>query len=240
MTPAERMAAGLALLPRERLEAMRAAGDEIAECYRVLRKAGLNVVGEILKGQGEFFELDHYPKDDVYDSETNAQYYYHAHRPNEHGHFHTFLRRKGMPEGMKPVPEAASRDWPAGDKALAHIVAISMNQEGYPISLFTTNRWVTGETWYAGEDVCALVGRFAVDHAYPSWPANRWITAMYRLFRPQIEALVRERDETLKAWAAGHPDTDVFEDRGLEILSEMPIDVEAQLAAVRKALTLRA
>ena len=28
--------------------------------------------------------------------------------------------------------------------------------------------------------------RFDIDHAYPSWPVNRWLTAMVRLFRPQM------------------------------------------------------
>ena len=223
-------------LTRRDLEAMLAAGEEIAECYRVLRKAGLNVVGEMLKGQGQFVQMAHYPKGDVHDRDTHAQYYYHAHRPDEHGHFHTFLRQAGMPAGTRPVPDAASRSWPRGDEALSHIVAISMERFGYPIGLFTTNRWVTGETWYACSDVRAFLDRFAIDHAHPSWPTNRWITAMIRLFRPQIEHLLLERDARLAAWAAKHPDADVYEDRDLEVLSEMRIDVEAQVKAVREAL----
>lgn len=234
------MAIELERLPRERLEIMLAAAEDIAECYRVLGKAGLNVVGEVLKGQGEFYELTHYPGGDVYDRDTHAQYYYHAHRPNEHGHFHTFLRQAGMPAGVKPVPEADARDWPKGEEALSHIVAISMDRYGFPRALFTTNRWVTGETWYAAKDVCAMVERFAIDHAYPSWPTNRWLTAMMRLFQPQIEALLKERDERLAAWAAAHPDRDVFEDRELETMSEIAIDVDKQREAVRRALAAKA
>ncbi|HNH52809.1 MAG TPA: hypothetical protein PLL07_10365, partial [Nitrosomonas sp.] len=45
-------------LSREQLERMAEAGAQIIECYRVLQKAGLNVVGEVLKGQGEFYELE--------------------------------------------------------------------------------------------------------------------------------------------------------------------------------------
>ncbi len=226
-------------LTREELEEMVAAGEEIAECYRVLRKAGLNVVGEVLKGQGQFFEMTHYPKGDVYDRETHAQYYYHAHRPNEHGHFHTFMRQAGMPAGTRPVPDAESRSWPKGDDALSHIVAVSMESHGYPTDLFTTNRWVTGETWYAAADVCRFLDRFAIDHANPSWPTNRWLTAMVRLFRPQIEYLLRKRDERLASWAAEHPGVDVYEDRELEVLSEMNIDVDAQVGAVREALVAK-
>lgn len=75
-----------------RLFHMQAAGQEVAECLRVLRKVNLNVVGEVLKGQGQFVKLTHYPQGDVFDRETHAQYYYHAHRDGEHGHFHLFLR----------------------------------------------------------------------------------------------------------------------------------------------------
>lgn len=82
----------LALLPRNTLLAMQAAGQEVAACLRVLRKVNLNVVGEVLKGQGQFVKLTPYPQGDVFDRETHAQYYYHAHRDGGHGHFHLFLR----------------------------------------------------------------------------------------------------------------------------------------------------
>ncbi|MBZ0324749.1 MAG: hypothetical protein K8F57_00985, partial [Alphaproteobacteria bacterium] len=66
------------MLTRERLAEMAEAGAEILECYRVLAKTGDNIVGEILRGQGGFVELNHYPDGDVYDSDSGAQYYYHA------------------------------------------------------------------------------------------------------------------------------------------------------------------
>ncbi len=226
----------LATLPREDLLAMQTAGREAAECLRVLRKVNLNVVGEVLKGQGQFVRLSHYPQGDVYDRETHAQYYYHAHRDGEHGHFHLFLRAKGMPVGCAPVPEAAGRDWPSGDQALSHLVAISMDRFGMPTGLFTTNRWVTAETWYPAPDVIRMLPHFVVDHAWPSWPTNRWLTAMVRLFRPQIKGLVLARDAALAARRQTHPDRDVFEDREFEVLSESAINVEAQMTAIEQAL----
>ncbi len=226
----------LARLDRAALLEMAAAADEIAECSRVLKKAGLNPVGEVLKGQGQFIKLNHYPKGDVFDRETQSQYYYHAHRAGEHGHFHCFLRAPGMPEGVAPVAEAEGRDWPSGEKALAHLVAVSMDRYGVPIRLFTTNQWVTGETWYAAGDVIRMLPRFTIDHAHPSWPTNRWLTALLRLFRPQIEALIAARDAALAAHRAAHPDTDPFTDKSLETLSETGIDVDEQINAVKRAL----
>jgi hypothetical protein len=234
--PRDISSADLTKLTRQDLLAMQAAGEEARECIRVLRKVNLNVVGEVLKGQGQFVRLTHYPQGDVYDRETHAQYYYHAHRDGEHGHFHLFLRAKGMPPGCNPVPEAAERDWPAGDQALSHLVAISMDKFGAPTGLFTTNRWVTAETWYPASDVIRMLPHFAVDHAWPSWPTNRWLTAMVRLFRPQIAALVQARDAALAARREAYPDSDVFEDRSFEVLSETAIDVEGQMQAIERAL----
>lgn len=217
---------------------MRRAGEDIRECHRVLEKGGLNVVGEILRGQGEFVEFNHYPADDVFDADSHAQYYYHAHRggEGEHGHFHTFLRAPGMPAGVAPVPYAGDEPWPAGEAALSHLVAIAMDDYGYPSGLFTVNRWVTGDAWYAAGDVIRMLDFFGIDHANPSWPANRWITAMLRLFRPQIEALILTRDATLAEWMRTHPGEDAFEDRALEITSQAAISVEEQIAAVEAAL----
>ena len=228
----------LAALDRSQLEAMRAAGADVLECRRVLLKGSLNVVGEMLRGQDAFVEFDHYPADDVFDAETHAQYYYHAHRGSEgeHGHFHTFLRAAGMPSGVAPADNLGIEPWPAGEEALSHLIAISMDAYGEPIGLFTVNRWVTGDTWYAAAGVIRMLDRFDIDHAHPSWPANRWLGAMLRLFRPQIEALILARDEVVAAWARRHPGQDVFEDRELEITSQLAISVEEQIAAVEAAL----
>ena len=227
----------LGQLPRARLEAMRAAGAEVLECLRVLDKAGLDLVSEVLRGQGTFYELEHYPSDDVFDRDTHAQYYYHAHRgAAEHGHFHTFLRAPGMAEGMAPIAYSGEEVWPSGDEAISHLVAISMDAFGRPISLFAVNRWVSAEAWYPAEDVIRMLDRFAIDHASPSWPVNRWIGAMLRLFRPQVEALVRHRDLAVEAWRRAYPDSDVFEDRRLDVTGEFAIDIDAQIAAVAAAL----
>jgi hypothetical protein len=227
-----------AQLTRSRLDAMYAAGEEVFECLRVLEKGDLNLVGEVLRGHGTFYELEHYPPQDVFDADTQSQYYYHAHRgiSGEHGHFHTFLRAPGMPEGVAPVPYSGTEQWPAGDDALAHLVAISMDAYGRPIGLFTVNRWVAADAWYPAADVIRMLDRFAIDHASPSWPVNRWITAMLRFFRPQIEWLLFRRDEAIAQWLAAHPGVDVFEDRALEVTSELAVTVEEQFARVREAL----
>jgi len=227
-------------LARDELEGMLAAGEEVLECYRILQKTGDNVVGEVLRGEGTFYEWNHYPTGDVYDNETHSQYFYHTHPPEErggeHGHFHTFLRAKGMPRGCTPAPYDGEVAWPSGDDALSHLVAISMDRKGFPVALFTTNRWVTGETWYPAADVQRMLAHFDIDHARPSWPVNRWVTAMLRLFRPTILELIERRDATVEAWRRKHPKRDTYEDRDLELTSQSRISVEKQIAGVRAAL----
>ncbi len=225
-------------LGRDCLESMLAAGEQVLECQRVLHKGGLNIVGELLRGAETFYEYNHYPDSDVFDVDTHAQYYYHAHpgRPGEHGHFHTFLRRPGMPPGVEPVPYDGTEEGPRGDEASSHLIAVSMDPYGLPIELFATNRWVTAEVWHRATDVIRMLDCFVIDHAYPSWPVNIWVSAMMRLFRPQIEALLHHRDEVVAAWAAGHPGVDVFEDRGLEITGQLEISVEQQIGEARAAL----
>lgn len=218
---------------------MAAAGAEVAECYRVLEKVGSNIVAEILRGQDGFYEWNHYPEGDAVDWETHSQYYYHAHaddeRPGEHGHFHTFLRYEGMPDGLDPaaldVPQTENED-----RIGAHLVAVSMDAKGFPIRLFTVNRWVTDETWYAAADVAAMLPHFEMDHTHPSWATNRWLSAMLVLFRPQIVDLLEQRDAAVARWCDAHRDIDVFEDRSLEVISETAISVDKQIAAIRSAL----
>ena len=231
----------LRTLPRDELDSMAEAGREVVEAHRILAKTGDNIVGELLREQATFYEWDHYPPGDVYDHETHGQYYYHAHPPaqrfeGEHGHFHTFLRPKGMPADVAPaqVPDFTQ---PKGDNdALSHLIAISMTGSGFAFRLFTVNRWVTGETWYGSTAVIKMLDHFEIDHARPSWPVNRWITGLVRLYRPQIEALVKMRDETVAEWQGRNAAKNVFEDRDLEVTSYLDIDVEAQIRAVGRIL----
>jgi len=231
-------------LTDSQLQGMKQAGKSIRNCYRLLQKneAYGNVVREVLKEQGTFFELEHYPRGDVHDSDSHSQYFYHAHRgiDGENGHFHTFLRAKGMSRKPEPVAYTGEVEWPAKDDALSHLIAISMDPKGYPIGLFSTNRWVTGETWYESRDVIDMLDDFDMDLLYPSWPVNIWITSVMRLFRPQIEHLLTQRDITVEEWRKQHPDKDVFEDRELEVTSDLLISVDNQIAAVESELVSRA
>ena len=234
------------LVSRAEIERMSSAAAVVDDCRRELAARNRNIVSEAL-ADNPACEWRHYPDGDVYDPKSHAQYFYHTHPVNgrpllEHGHFHTFLRAEGMPVGAAPLilPEMAVADVPAlppqapplkrgTREEVSHLVAIAVDCRGEPIRLFTTNRWVTGETWYRAEDVIGMLDRFAITEVEPSETLNRWVCAMLRLFRPQIAALLRMRDETVMAWRRRRR-TYVFEDPALEITSSLDIGLDAQLA----------
>ncbi|MGF1624010.1 MAG: hypothetical protein ACFCVH_03935 [Alphaproteobacteria bacterium] len=234
----DRSSVNLNAMTPDAVDSMAAAGAEVCEWERVLARTGDNVVGELLRSQGAFREWELVPKGGVYDPISHGQYFYHAHPkservPGEHGHFHTFVR--GEPYDPTSVTETAG---PASCRApgpLCHLIGVSMDRDGRLMRLFTTNRWVTGEAWQSADEVIAKLDWFSIGLARPSWPTNRWLTAVIQLFRPQIEILIRARDEVVAAWQAAHPDRDVFEDRALNVTSEMSVTAMEQIEAVAKA-----
>ena len=144
--------------------------------------------------------------------ESGAQWYYHCHLPPaddvEHGHYHCFVR----PEGTKgPVH---------------HLIAVGVDAHGRLHRLFTVNQWVVGDTWLDAEASIALLPRFDVQLAKPSYLVNRWLTAILRLYEAEIAELIRERDSVL---AAHQPPagTATHEDRGLEVTSRRSVDLAA-------------
>ncbi|WP_321339449.1 hypothetical protein [Breoghania sp.] len=230
-----------ASLPREQLEAMHDAAATVLECEHVLAKSGSNVVLEVLRDQGDFLIWESYPKGDVQDPETHSQYFYHSHTPDEmlngeNGHFHLFVRPAEIAPDMEPwdLPGAFVPEKP--EARFVHLAAISVDGAGWPLRIFTTNRWVTNETLYRADDVIGLLDHFRIALARPNWAVNQWLNAMVVLYRPQIEALIRERDVRLEAWLAEHPDSDVLEDRDLQNTSEVRIDTVAQIGALERAL----
>jgi len=202
-----------------------------------------------------------YPEGEVYDPASHAQYFYHCHpavagpRPGsfggdtiglaEHGHFHLFLRAEGMPRGVSPLlfPDQAVANAPTPPQAapvkrgssdrVAHLVAIAVDAHGEPVRLFTTNRWVTGETWYRGADVARMLDRFAPGREGTSPLLDRWLAGLVRLYRGDIEWLLERRDEAVAKWRWLWPRRgNVLEDPRFEVTSHLDIDLDARLAEI--------
>ena len=225
-----------------------AAAGTVAGCRRALAAQPGGIFAALAAVPGGVADWQHYPPGDVYDPLSHAQYFYHAHpaglrTAGEHGHFHTFLRAEGMPPGVAPLvlpetalpgeaspPQAAPLKHGARDE-VSHLVAVALDQQGEPIRLFTTNRWVTGETWYRAEDVIRMLDRFALDSAGGPTLVNAWLGAVLQLYRPQIALLLQRRDQTVMNWRRKRR-SNVFEDSRIEVTSSLDIDLDARLAAL--------
>lgn len=228
---------------RDRLERMELAASRIVDCMSSLHRAGKNIVTAALHGSAEFLEWEHYPIGDVCDPDSGAQYYFHAHSPDDRadpdfGHFHCFL---GLPEiGPSfdhPRVIDNSKNSQGLKHSLCHIVAISMTADGFPNRLFTTNRWVTGEQWRDARSVISSLDRFSFEFDHPSRILNSWLTEMIILFRPQIEDLQAERDRAIARWQAENPDMDIFENRHLEVTSSVTISLYDHIEWLERSLS---
>jgi hypothetical protein len=225
-----------------------AAATVIRECRRELATRDSSIVREVLGHAAVAEDWRHYPAADAYDPASHAQYFYHRHDAadltNEHGHFHLFLRAEGMPKETLPLllPEAAIANLPTPPQAapskrgardeVSHLIAIAVDHAGEPVRLFTTNRWVTGETWYRADDVIRMLDRFTLDTAEPASLVNSWLAAIVRLYQPEIAMLLRKRDEAVMDPRRRRRRVDVFEDPKIEVTSSLTIDLDQRLAAI--------
>lgn len=237
----DRLAERLRRLGRDELLAMYAAAADVTESVAALAESGKNPVTEVLGAADVVEEWSHFPPGDVIDAATQSQYYYHAHAAaervaGEHGHFHTFVRPQNLDPTLRPA--ALSKNANADDPAswVMHLAGISTDASGRLIRLFTTNRWVTDEAWYGADDVIGMIDNFDMTGDTPSPELSRWVTGVTGMFRPQIADLVRKRDEVVVRHRAAHPGRDVFEDRDLQVTSEMSIDFLTQVRAIEAAL----
>lgn len=241
-------------LSTERLETMFEAGSQVLEVMRAYQnsKEPMNVSKDITRFAEEFKVWDHVPKGDIYDKNSNSQFYFHSHakaednsgvHDDEHGHFHTFMRGNGFPKGVMPITtedynpeEQLKKPKFKKNDFVTHLIAIATDNTGTPMRLFTTNRWVVADTWVKAEDLVNMLDQFEVDHTQPTWAVNIWVTNMVRFYRPQIEQLILQRDKTIAAWQEKHPDRNVYEDHELEVTSLLEINLIDQLDAVEAAL----
>jgi len=198
------------------MEPLRQAAQEALFCETVLAKSGDNILLETLRGASPV-TWEHYPPGDVFDRDSGAQWYYHSHNglpgEAEHGHFHCFMRPQGK------------------DGPIHHLVAIGVDAYGKAIRLFTVNQWVVDDVWADASTTIALLDGFDVHMARPSYLVNRWLTAILGLYRDEIAALILARDATL---AAHMPPEGIAarQDRGLEVVSQCPVDLASRAAAL--------
>ena len=186
-------------------------------------------VFKALIGTREFKELLHYPADSVKDPQSGAGYFMHAHRLDGFGHFHTFIQTESLDEAQK-------QQCLHQQKSYLHLVGIELDAYGIPRQLFVPNQWVTGESWFPAEVVIDCLDRFSLDHAMEHRDVGRWLCAVLRMMRPDIERLLWQRDGVMAA--GGGPNPDFFKNTEHELLAEYVFDMQTYLENLEKAGTV--
>ncbi|MEM1196511.1 MAG: hypothetical protein AAGH57_10445 [Pseudomonadota bacterium] len=177
----------------------------------------------------------HYPKGDARSASCQSRWYYHVHAAgkrdeDEHGHFHLFLHRSQLPDGLEP------KVWPPqGEDTKAHVthlMGLSINTLGIPRSWFVTNRYVTNEFLYPAEVMIDHLSAFNVDDTQQDDLVNRFVTAMVALYRDEIAELLRQRDarhaELITEWG----DEAYEKPCGVEVLAQVPIDLDEKIGSL--------
>ncbi|MEO0691193.1 MAG: hypothetical protein AAFY51_12975 [Pseudomonadota bacterium] len=177
----------------------------------------------------------HYPKGDARSASCKARWYYHVHAAgsrdeDEHGHFHLFLHRTQLPEGLAP------KVWPPqGEDAKAHVthvIGLSINTLGIPRAWFATNRFVTNEFLYPADVMIDHLAGFNVDDTKEDDLVNRFVTAMVALYREEIADLLRRRDEMQEHLVADLGEAAYEKESGVEVLAQIPIDLDAKISSL--------
>jgi hypothetical protein len=157
----------------------------------------------------------HYPPGDLVDPGSGTRCFYHCHRGDgEHGHLHLFRRAKPQ-------------------RPLTHLVAISLDERGLPLALFSVNRWVSEDHWQPAAATLRLLEGVSLAGAACDPHLAGWLVHFLQFYRPTLEKVLRQRDRCLRQQASSR--AAALEARDLEIPSHCPIDWAADLAAAEAA-----
>ena len=64
--------------------------------------------------------------------------------------------------------------------------AIGVDASGRLLRVFTVNHWVVGDVWLPAEATIALLPRFDLQLARPSYLVNLWLTAIFVAYEAEI------------------------------------------------------
>jgi len=179
----------------------------VIDIIESLKTEGSNIVIKVMNGKTYVFDpYTHYPYDGgITDEKTSYRIFFHAHRPNEYGHFHTFATDE------------------KGD--LVHLVLISMDKEGRPIALATVNRWVTDDKYVKADKLKNLLDNFQMDsNLFVERRVVEFVYNILNAYKEQIYQLFDERDKWINDYANKNFN-EPFEDREHEVLSFTEINI---------------
>jgi hypothetical protein len=186
--------------------------SQLLTCLQHMGTHKTNAVLMTLNGANPIKAYQRYPENSFYFAGDQWRTFYHCHQSpdsirGEHGHFHFFTQNENS-------------NW-------AHAVGMSINSLGQPISLFTTNQWVTDGAWL---DVKQLHSAFrnmaSVDETDT---LSQWFKYLLLIFSQEIENLIIERDNQIQRTCPENIQH-CFTNRSIYFLSRHDINLQDQLA----------
>jgi hypothetical protein len=183
---------------------------ELSRLLEEIERAGTSVMALARAGRPPGPWTLYPDENGIFDRKRHTQFYYHAHGGADHeaGHFHT----------VRLFPNHT-----------VHLVAISMDHTGRPQALFTLNLWAIGDAYAAPDSLKRYARQYRLEPRRGDARLVRFINLMFRAFRPEIEALQEEKERAIQRYRAAHGGAAPFEDRSLEILSRVEVDVPRSL-----------
>jgi hypothetical protein len=179
---------------------------QVRTAARDLMGQGLNAVVAVQNGKSYQFDAAvKYPTQaGIVDPSHGHSFYFHSHRKQEYGHFHTFARDA---YGLS-----------------VHLLMISVDSEGRPTALSTVNQWVTDDRHLRSQELMALYRSYAVDPASFAHPALvRMINALMTAYQPTARSLFEERDAWVERYRRDKGKVP-YQDRTVEIISTRAIN----------------
>lgn len=206
-------------LPLEQLKRSHEAGKAVLATMAKLMEAGGNLALQVLNGK-ELEDWEMYPWDGgIHDKKTRSQYFYHHHpQTPEHGHFHAFYYH---------------------GKQLAHLVTLSLDNQGEPVELFTVNRWVTGDINLPPDKLKSYLPRFRIEGHGKFQHLHDFLRGIFAMYQPEIGVLLDQREQVYKNYRLAHNGEEPYEDRDLEVTSSLPIDLAGHMALLEEELKRR-
>jgi Domain of unknown function (DUF6969) len=186
-----------------------------------MAEAKTNPVLQVINPNSSLEENKKYPADLLQFNQSGWRAYYHCHPASragnhrfqgEHGHFHIFVRTQNDPE-----------KW-------SHLVALAMDNMGQPLGWFTVNHWVTGETWQDSDILSKHLESIPYDqlerlNSNKTNIVERWLLSLLAVSRDKVKIVLHERDKILKHKQLNQTESDIKQDKGIYLLSEMPINL---------------
>jgi len=182
--------------------------EKVLEIISSLRDEKSSIVKKVMDGKEYKFDpYFHYPiQGGIVDDDTKSRVFFHCHRENEFGHFHTFVEDE--------------------NGELVHLVLISMDEDGNPTALATVNRWVTDDKYVKAEQLKILFDEFKINpKLFKDERLLLFIKNILEGYKTEIFELFDKRDEWIKEYAFENY-REPFEDREHEVLSSIEINLK--------------